>query len=150
MGRGVFVWLLQSKILGVGRSEAWGGGAGLCNRCWWPKKLWNNMRIPHVPLILGFLKPFFQQRKISVFCNCWGAKGWDCQTLEIGIRSSKIVCKWFWPSKTCSCRQMGMHVYIPFVSLGCLALLANLLIFGGSRDVLQLKVVGGRKARVAL
>ena len=37
---------------------------------------------------------------------------------------------------------MGMHVYIPFVCLRCLALLANLLIFGESRDVLQLKVVG--------
>ena len=37
---------------------------------------------------------------------------------------------------------MGMHVYIPFVCLRCLELLANLLIFGESRDILQLKVVG--------
>ena len=133
---------MQSKILGMGRSEAWGGGAGLCRRCWWPKKLWNNMRTPHVPLTLGFLEPFLQRRKILSFCNCWGAKVWYFQTLEIGIRSPKTVCQWFWPSKTSSCRKMGMHVYIPFFCLRCLALLANLLIFGESRDVFQLKVVG--------
>ena len=50
--------------------------------------------------------------------------------------------KWFWPSKTSSCIQMGMHVYNTFVCLGYLALLANLPIFGEIRDVLQLKVVG--------
>ena len=111
------VWLLQSKILGVGRSEAWGGGVGLCRRCWWPKKMWNNMRTPHVPLILGFLEPFFQKRKILAFCNCWGAKVWYFQTLEIGIRSPKIVCQWFWLSKTSSGIKMAMHVYIPFVCL---------------------------------